>query len=306
MNIKQYLISIYEKIYASELAINQIYRWKNRNHRLNIMTPEKSILYMLRTNCSIARFGDGEFEMILQPNQNLGFQNSNIALSQKLENVLQNQNKNLLICIPYTLNSLRGRTKHSRMFWYTWGIRNNHHHRIVDLIHRYQPEYVFGDAQITRPYIAYRNSKHGARIFRLLRRIWDGQDLLLVEGEKTRLGVGNDLFDNAHSIKRVLCPATNAFDRYDEIFNTVVDIWRGELILIALGPTATVLAADFADRGMRAMDLGHFDIEYDWFLRGAKGHEKVEGKFTNEATLGYHVAECADPKYNKSIVRHIL
>ncbi|MDY4660491.1 GT-D fold domain-containing glycosyltransferase [Pseudoflavonifractor capillosus] len=254
----------------------------------------------------MARFGEGEFEMILSPGRNLGFQSNNMLLSKKLEHVLQSQNKNLLICVPYALNNLQGRTKHSRMFWYNWGIHNSQHHRIVDLIRTYQTEYVFGDTQITRPYIAYRNSGHGAHIFSMLKQIWNGQDLLFIEGEKTRLGVGNDLFDNARSIKRILCPATNTFDRYNEIVNAVTEIWRGELILLALGPTATVLAADFANRGMRALDLGHLDIEYEWFLRGAKGHDKIEGKFTNEAALGDHVAECTNLEYINSVVRRIL
>lgn len=45
MNIKQHLIALYEKIYASEFVLNHIYRWNNRSYRLKIMTPEESILY---------------------------------------------------------------------------------------------------------------------------------------------------------------------------------------------------------------------------------------------------------------------
>lgn len=119
------------------------------------------------------------------------------------------------------------------------------------------------------------------------------------------MGVGNDLFDNARSVKRVLCPATNAFDRYDEIVEAVKDVWNGELILLALGPTATVLAADLADMGMRAMDLGHVDIEYEWFLSGAKGHDQVSGKFTNEAAAGHEVDICTDESYLRQIVRRV-
>lgn len=258
MSIKQKLVAIYEKVYASELVMNAVYSWNNKGHRLNIMTSEETIQHILKTNCSIARFGDGEFEMVLQPERNLGFQSSNIYLSKRMEGILKNRNENLLICIPYTLNSLRGRTKHSRMFWYCWGKRDNQHHRIVDIIRKHQKEYFYGDSQITRPYIAYKRPAHGARIFSMLKQIWEGKDILFVEGEKTRLGVGNDLFDNARSIKRVLCPATNAFDHYDEILKTIKSVWNGELILLALGPTATVLAADLADSGMRTLDLGHW------------------------------------------------
>lgn len=306
MGIKAKLIALYETVYASDLVMNAVYRHLNRAYRLNIRSSEETIDYILKTDCSIARFGDGEFEMVLQPDRDLGFQKRNGTLSERMRLVLENRNPNLLICIPYTLNDLHGRTKHSRMFWYSWGKRNDQHHRIVEMIRRSRTEeYVYGDSQITRPYIAYRTGKHAAGIFPALKKIWDGRDILFVEGEKTRLGVGNDLFDNARSIKRVLCPATNAFDHYEEIREAVMRVWNGELILLALGPTATVLAADFADRGMRALDLGHVDIEYEWFLSGAKDHEQVAGKFTNEAEAGHHVADCEDDAYLSQIVGRV-
>lgn len=307
MSMKEKLIAVYERIYASDLVMNAIYRHQNRKYRLDILSSEETIDYILQTNCSVARFGDGEFEMVLQPDRDLGFQGRNSTLSEKMKSVLGNQNPNLLICVPFTLNDLHGRTKHSRMFWFSWGKRNDQHHRIVELIRQCQPDgYVYGDSQITRPYIAYRTAEHAVGIFSAMKKIWDGQDILFVEGEKTRLGVGNDLFDNARSVKRVLCPATNAFDRYDEILDAVKSVWNGELILLALGPTATVLAADLADSGIRAMDLGHVDIEYEWFRTGAKGHDQVAGKFTNEAENGNQVADCADENYQQQIICRIV
>ena len=307
MSMKEKLIAVYERIYASDLVMNAIYRHQNRKYRLDILSSEETIDYILQTNCSVARFGDGEFEMVLQPDRDLGFQGRNSTLSEKMKSVLGNQNPNLLICVPVTLNDLHGRTKHSRMFWFSWGKRNDQHHRIVELIRQCQPDgYVYGDSQITRPYIAYRTAEHAVGIFSAMKKIWDGQDILFVEGEKTRLGVGNDLFDNARSVKRVLCPATNAFDRYDEILDAVKSVWNDELILLALGPTATVLAADLADSGIRAMDLGHVDIEYEWFRTGAKGHDQVAGKFTNEAENGNQVADCADENYQQQIICRIV
>lgn len=292
MSIKQKLIAIYEKIYVSDPIMNAVYRHQNRNHRLDILTPEETIAQILRTNCSVARFGEGEFELMLHSDMDLGFQKRNPALAEKLKKTMANQNSQLQLCIPYALNDIGGRTEHSRKFWFNWGKHRDQHHRIVSLIRQLHPEgYRFGDTQITRPYIAYATAEHGARIFPMLQKLWEGRDILFVEGEKTRLGVGNDLFDNARSIKRILCPATNAFDRYDEILETVKGVWNGELILLALGPTATVLAANLADSGMQALDLGHLDIEYEWFRSGAKGHDQVSGKFTNEAVAGHEVAD---------------
>lgn len=306
MSIKEKLIACYDNIYTSNFVLNAIYRYQNRAYRLKILSSEETIDHILKSNCSIARFGDGEFEMLLQPNRDLGFQAHNGVLSERMKKVLESKNPNLLICVPFALNDLHGRTKHSRMFWYFWGKRNDQHHRIVKLIRQCQPTgYIYGDSQITRSYIAYATRNHGARIFPMLRKLWEGKDILFVEGEKTRLGVGNDLFNNARSIKRVLCPATNAFDRYEEILDAVKFIWNGELILLALGPTATVLAAELADNGIQALDIGHIDIEYEWFRSDAKGHDQVAGKFTNEAAAQHVIDACEDEAYLNQIIGRV-
>lgn len=304
--MKSFLIRLWERIYASDLVLSTVYRRKHRHHRLRIMTPEDTIQYILRNSCSIARFGDGEFGLVLQPDSDLGFQTHCTALSNRLEAVLGNRDSNLLICIPRALETIQGRTKHSRMFWYSWGERNTQHHRIVDRIRQAgNGAYHFGDSQITRSYIAYQNNRQAEHLFSQLRKLWHEKELLIVEGEQTRLGIGNDLFNNAASIKRILCPATNAFDRYDEIVQAVRTVWNGELILLALGPTATVLAADLAAMGMQALDIGHVDIEYEWFLRGAKEPEQIPGKFTNEVAGGNQVDSCHDLNYQSQIAARI-
>lgn len=305
--MKKAIITLWEKLYSSDIVLSTVYRRSHRNHRLNIMPPEETIEYILQHKCSIARFGDGEFELVLQPDIDLGFQNRSAALAAKLEAVLGSRDPKLLVCIPLALNTIRGRTKHSRMFWYSWSKRNDQHHRIVDLTRaKGNGSYRFGDSQITRGYLAFQNDQIAEKTFFQMRKLWADRDLMIVEGEKTRLGIGNDLFSNARSIKRVLCPATNAFDRYDAIIDTVRSVWNGELILLALGPTATVLAADLTSLGMQALDIGHVDIEYEWFLRGAKGHEQIPGKFTNEASGGNVVESCDDAQYMQQIIRRVL
>lgn len=306
-SFKSYLISCWENFYASDLVLSAVYRWTNRRDQLHILSSEDTIAYILQHNCSIARFGDGEFELILQQDRDLGFQTHSAELSSKLKDVLASQNDNLLVCIPTALNSIKGRTKHSRMFWYSWGKHNNQHHRIFELIRCLgNGEYCFGDSQITRSYIAFQDDKRAKRMFQEIRKLWQFRNLLIVEGNQTRLGVGNDLFSNATSIKRILCPATNAFDRIDDIIDAVKAAWNGELILLALGPTATVLAEEFAGLGMQALDIGHVDIEYEWFLSGAKGHDQIEGKFTNEASGGNVVTECDDTEYQKQIICRVV
>lgn len=307
MSIKKQIVALYEKIYSSDFIMSMLFFLKYHNEKINIMRAKDTIDYILLNECSVARFGEGELELMFYSERNLGFQNHSDELSSKLEKVLQDHDNKLLICVPYALNDIRGRTKHSRLFWFNWCRTNDQRNQTIRLLKNYNlgQNTILGDTQITRPYIAYQSKSRAKYLFQKLKCIWDGKDVMMVEGERTCLGVGNDLFSNTKSIKRVLCPATNAFDVYNTILETVKEIWQGELILLALGPTATLLAADFSKYNIRAIDLGHLDIEYEWYLKGASDHDIVEGKFTNESLGGNQVEECSDEEYLKTIVAHI-
>lgn len=54
------------------------------------------------------------------------------------------------------------------------------------------------------------------------------------------------------------------------------------MFLLALGPTATVLAYDLCKIGFQAIDIGHLDIEYEWFNQGANDKVNVANKYVNE------------------------
>ncbi|WP_158095202.1 GT-D fold domain-containing glycosyltransferase [Erysipelatoclostridium sp. An15] len=296
-NIKKILILFYEFCYEKK----RIYILRLR-YRLRIMSPDRTIKYIKKNNCSIARFGDGEFDLIFKK-RDLHFQNQSNNISTGLKNVLQNKNKNLLICIPRCMNTTLGCNNHSKTFWIEWG-KNNHHQEIVDMLRNYVGKnYLFGDSQISRPYIDWKNSKRAKRTFPKLKKLWSNKNIIIVEGEQTRLGVGNDLFDNATSIKRILTPAINAFDYYDNIFEEIIkNRLNEELIIMAIGPTATVLASDLSKLNIQAIDIGNIDIEYEWYIRRAKKREAIPGKFTNEANDGRVYTSCNNKKYLCEII----
>ena len=298
--LKRKLVAAYEVFYeARRMAVLRT------KYRLRIMSPEHTLRYIAKHKCSIARYGDGEFD-IMTAARDLHFQKKNSQLAEKLAQVLDNKDKRLLLCIPRCFNTIKGCNDHSGTFWIEWGRKDNHHQKIVDLIRSHAGRnYLFGDSQITRPYIDWVDSKRADRTFPMLKALWAGRDILIVEGEQTRLGVGNDLFDDAASVKRILAPAIGAFERYAEIKKTILDQYRGELIIMALGPTATVLAAELAAMDIQALDIGNIDIEYEWYLMGAKERVAIPGKFTNEAKGGREFTDCQDEKYLSQIVTRI-
>ena len=124
----------------------------------------------------------------------------------------------------------------------------------------------------------------------------------------TRFGVGNDLLDNAVRIRRIEAPAVSSFDKYEEILETAKEA-AGEkkdiLFLIALGPTACVLAWDLFKEGYQAIDIGHLDLEYEWFLKGTGEICPVPGKYNNELPGGDVVSDIHDEKYESEIICRI-
>jgi glycosyltransferase family protein len=154
---------------------------------------------------------------------------------------------------------------------------------------------------MTRPYLSFKDRTHCGEIFKKLFSLWEGKNVVLVEGEKSRLGVGNDMFSNVASMQRVLCPPENAYAKYEHIKNEVLKMGKDKLIVVSLGPTAKVLAYDLFLLGYRVLDVGHIDMEYEMFLRKAKKQEKVPYKYFNEIHER-SPEDCRDEKYLSQII----
>ena len=171
----------------------------------------------------------------------------------------------------------------------------------------YKQNKLYYNAFITRPYMRYKNKSNVDLIFKKLKSIWNDRDIIIIEGEHTRLGCGNDLFDNVKSIRRILGPARNAFDKYDEILTNTLNAIQSKdtLILASLGATATVLTYDLAKHGYQAIDTGHVDIEYEWMLKGVKKKTIVVGKYVNEVKAGLEYSGAEDKKYINQIIMKI-
>lgn len=86
----------------------------------------------------------------------------------------------------------------------------------------------------------------------------------------------------------------------------LVKVRGGGLFIAALGPTATVLAYDLAKAGYRALDVGHVDTMYEWFLRKATKSIPIEGKIVfNEERNKNSIKPCKDKRYYEQIITTI-
>lgn len=284
-----------EPINALQFIYKSLYLMYHRiRYRVRVMNIDDTLDLMIQSKKSIARFGDGEMNIIR--GNSLDFQHSDRKLACRLQEILESNQNKCLIGVTPALNRVSDLKLKAQKFW----VENMYENR------RWWVEHLKGrvycSANITRPYIDYRDFQASKRWLYKIRKLWNERKVLIVEGEGTRFGVGNKLLNNAEDVKRILCPARNAFAEYGRIMEAVEKYDREYLVLIALGPTATVLAYDLAHRGYQAVDIGHCDLEYEWFRRKAKYKEIVPGKYTNEVRGGDKVAECQDYKYYKQIV----
>lgn len=275
--------------------------------KLSIMNTTETIEYIRKNKCSVCRYGDGEFDLI-KGKRGPGFQDGDRHLSRRLKNILNDANKDpgILVCVPcvFTVRGREGLTVDSISFWTDYIARFSY--RIYKILYGKK----YGDSQITRPYIRFEKNRENyenvKKVFSLLKDIWGAKKVLIVEGRKSRLGVGNDLLSNCNVVRRVLCPETNAWSQYDAILSNVLNMSSEyDLILIALGPTATVLAYDLAKRGLWAIDIGHLDIEYEWFISGAQKKEPIKNKYVNEVSTYLEEDGCLDNSYFSQVICEI-
>lgn len=269
---------------------------------IKFYSDDETVSLIVDEHKSLSRFGDGEF-MWMAGESLPSFQDYSPEFGRDLTSAFKNKNKNLLIGIPHGVFDSSKCNIYARMHWRI--IRANFLSRLVRFM---DANRVYSDASITRPYIDYRDRAYSANIFGLLKKIWNDRDIVIVEGEKTKLGMGNDLFDNARSIKRIICPAENAYGRIEDIKASIkANAKKDTLILGALGPTASILASQLCDEGYQFVDIGHIDVEYMWYLRHAILRETIEGKYVNESG----VRTCSDlydndEKYQKSVIDRII
>lgn len=271
--------------------------------RWNIRDKEETVEKILQ-GYSISRYGDGEFSMIISP-KNISFQEYDSILSKKLFEVLNSSLENHLVAIPTPLIKVDDLIKGDGWYWSKYYFQKKKYlDKILD------KNKVYYDAMISRFYMPYLEKTKNIKVIEKLKNYFENKDILILEGENTRFGLGNELLKKSKRIRRIILPARDSFSKYNEILEEVKNNYSQDvLLLIALGPTATVLAYDFCKLGYQALDIGHMDIEFEWYLAGATQKIDLPNKSVNEVT-GVVEKQIQDSKlediYNKQIVKKIL
>lgn len=263
---------------------------------VNVMDMQETLEYVKTRRISIARFGDGEIK--LMTGRSIAYQDYDEGLAKRLKQIITlPDNDKLLVCLPDVFEKLERYNATSISYW-KWHLEQYQDFYAEVII----GEKCYGSAFISRPYMDLADKSISGKHFQNMKELFADKDILIVEGFYSRSGVGNDLFQRAKSIERIICPSRNAYRKYELILNTIRQHGTDKLILLMLGPTAKVLAYDLAFEGFWAIDIGHVDSEYEWYKMGATHKVKFQNKHTAEVNYDEDIEVQKDDTYVKEIV----
>lgn len=290
--MKEYIVKFKNKI-------KRVYG-KFSHFNINVWDKNETISYVLKNHSSVLRFGDGEFNII--NGENIVYQNYDGMLAKRLHSlILRESNEKLVVCLPDVFHKMNRYNKNAQNFYnqsFFW--KNRKILKEIEKKHNW-----YGSTFISRPYIDLQKKKGIDLYFSKLKKMWDSKDLLIVEGKFSRSGEGNDLFENANSIQRIICPPKNAFSKIKNIEEAIVTFSTNRLVLLMLGPTAKIIVDDLKYKNIQMIDLGHIDSEYEWYKMGAKSKIPVPNKHTAEIKCTEEIKLKSDKKFDNQIIKII-
>lgn len=269
------------------------------SNKINVMSMLETLGKVKDKKYSLIRLGDGELKIMTNISLD-GFQHKDDNLNADLRNVLNMRDEKLLIAMIPTFGTLRVYNYTARKYWayLFWRYRR-------DFKALLDKNYIYANANVSRFYMDYLDKSHVDDVIKAWKKIFANRKLVIIEGKRSRLGVGNDLFLGAASIKRILCPSVNAYIYKENIVQAFkkCNISKDSLVILALGPTAKIVGAKIFSFGYQVLDVGHIDVEYQWYLMGAKKKVPIKGRYVYEA--GGWIGELDEielKEYNEQII----
>jgi hypothetical protein len=206
---------------------------------------------------SFARYGDGEFRLMYRREHKLKFHRNSPELMAALERVLVDPAPGTLIGMPHFFTGVHW----SIVFAETW-------HHVGPLLAGQER---FGQAHVTRPMFF---EEYGRDAVEAWRSVWAGRDAVLVTGTGSRFDLVPALFGSLASTHEIFSTPTDAFHDLPRLIDEIEASGR-DLVLLSLGPAATVAADMLARRGIQALDIGHLSASYENVFEGKARPEEM-------------------------------
>jgi len=232
-----------------------------------VRLENETIKDIAEKKCSISRFGDGEFNMCI--GRNKSFQKYDKELVSRLRSILASNETGLMVGIP-TIRSVEDLSVIMKKFVIRRG------HRVLKLLDQ---DRIYESSTITT--VFPEDSAVLERHVALLKSIWTERKVLFVVGKESRFFFEKELFDNISQYKFLYGPAVDAYAEYNDLLKRITSYDKSWLVMISLGPTATVMACDLFKLGYQAIDLGQTPSKFHRAKYGKRypiGHKMYDGK----------------------------
>ena len=141
---------------------NKVYCWCHKKPK--VVGTDDTLDKLIKDNCSISRFGDGEFSLIL--GGSIAFQRYDKVLEEKLREVLESESERHLVGIPNVFGNLAEFSEESRKWWENYLLGNRK--KIYSILPK--------------------DKSHSRDRFEKIKTLWNNKNILIVEGALSRCG----------------------------------------------------------------------------------------------------------------------
>ncbi len=209
---------------------------------------------LLQDGASLARLGDGEFNLALGKRA-ICYQKNSPKLQRRMREILSHPNGKCLVGIPPRPTQP--------------GFFREYFTRYPRILSMMNLNTTYANANISR------NNEFLVPGIKEYRKIWDGKTVVFIYSSAGRFDITPDLFSNIKTYHHIDIGARDAFEQYDDIMSQACEYPTDYLFLIACGPAATVFAYDLCAMGYQAIDIGHLPNCYANEVSGAPMPEKL-------------------------------
>lgn len=142
---------------------------------INVLNIDETLDYILEHNSSVARFGDGEMDIIA--GNSIPYQQYDCNLAQQLRQIMMLQsNEKMVVCLSDVFKDRERYNSYASDFW------KNH----LDVYRDFYTELCtadwYGSTFISRPYMDLIDKTSSKRYFNKLKLLWENKNILIVEG----------------------------------------------------------------------------------------------------------------------------
>ena len=147
--------------------LNAPYEWGLKE--IPQIKPTTELLHrILAEKCSLCRYGDGEFEIMLYK-ERPWFQKMDNRLAERMRKIVLSKRKDVIIAVADNFGNL-----------------DKYKEEAADGIREYMLQSRDGsyyDAYVSRPYIIYKDKEYAKEIFCLYKKIFKDREVLLLRGK---------------------------------------------------------------------------------------------------------------------------